>query len=653
MDEKRAIMAVVLIFLVWFTFTQYQSWQAQRAAVEEPAATELVRPASESDSAAERTAGAASDGPQGVTEAAPDDKSLAAGSETAAADGQPVGGTEPAAGWQEAGAAREAMAPEDAGVSETVVTVEASLWVATISSRGGSMTSWKLREYDKRLEDSDESSADPVDLVPAGGRGLSLSLGYGTTLADTDSWSFQYDGPHNLQLGSGRDSATLRFSSKRGDGVTVVRTYIFRADSYAFDHRVEISGLSEPSARRDLWIGWPGVEPTDAKEDRKSAASVARIDGNVDRQDYGAFGKETNEIPRVGSIDWVTSQSRYFMAAVAPVDAAFRETRAVGGPDAQIVGFRAGLPIEGQQVSQSFTVFAGPQDYTRVSGLGIGLERAIYLGYPWIRPLSVIVLRALVWVYRYIPNYGVVIILFSVATKLLFYRLTHKSFTEMKRMQDVQPKLSALKEKYGDDREALAKAQMELYKKEGVNPLGSCLPMILQMPVFFALFQVLRTTIELRGAPFMLWITDLSQPDTIATIAGFPIHVLPLLMGLAMLAQQRFTTTDPSQAGIGKMMPILFTALFYSFSSGLVIYWLVNTILSVGQQYYIHRGSTAGSDEQPDAAAPDGVRNRAPASVTAAPEFEEAEVVDDDAKPKPPARKNQSKRRGGRRRKKK
>jgi YidC/Oxa1 family membrane protein insertase len=542
---------------------------------------------------------------------------------------------------------------EEAAIPERTVSVESPLWTATISTRGGSITSWKLREYDKRLEDSDEAHAEPVDLVPEGERGLSISLGYGTTLADTEKWRFQYDGPMQVQLGNGRDSVTLRFSSTRSDGVTLSRTYTFSADSYSFDHRVDISGLSEPSARRDLWIGWPGVEPTDAKEDRKAAASVARIDGSVDRQDYGPFSKEENEVPRVGGIDWVTSQSRYFMAAVAPVDSVFRETRTVGGPDAQMVGFRAAVPMEGESVSQSFTVFAGPQDYTQVSSLGIGLERAIYLGYPWIRPLSVIVLRALVWVYRYIPNYGIVIILFSIVTKLLFYRLTHKSFTEMKRMQDVQPKLSALKEKYGDDKEALAKAQMELYKKEGVNPLGSCLPMILQMPVFFALFQVLRTTIELRGAPFMLWITDLSQPDTIAAIAGFPIHVLPLLMGLAMLAQQRFTTTDPSQAGIGKMMPILFTALFYNFSSGLVIYWLVNTILSVGQQYYIHRGSNTGPDEPPDAAAPDGVRNRAPASVTAVPEFEEAEVVDDDAESNPPTQKKSSKRRGGRRRKKK
>ncbi len=195
---------------------------------------------------------------------------------------------------------------------------------------------------------------------------------------------------------------------------------------------------------------------------------------------------------------------------------------------------------------------------------------------------------------------------------------------------------------------------MELYKKEKVNPLGSCLPMILQMPVFIALFQVLRTTIELRGAPFMLWMTDLSQPDTIAAIAGFPIHVLPLLMGLGMLVQQKFTTSDPSQAGVAKMMPILFTVLFYNFASGLVIYWLVNTILSIGQQYYIHRGPAAAVGvSPPDAAAPEGVPESGPASVTALPAFEATETVDESGRVPQPSNMSRSKRRGGRRRKKK
>jgi len=175
----------------------------------------------------------------------------------------------------------------------------------------------------------------------------------------------------------------------------------------------------------------------------------------------------------------------------------------------------------------------------------------------------------------------------------------------------------------------------------------------LQMPVFIALFQVLRTTIELRGAPFMLWMTDLSQPDTIAAIAGFPIHILPLLMGLGMLLQQKFTTSDPSQAAMTKMMPILFTVLFYNFAAGLVIYWLVNTILSIAQQYYIHKGPTATVEVSTDATAPEGVPVNAPASVTAPPAFEEAEVVGETDSTRGPTNGSGKKKRGRRRRKKK
>jgi YidC/Oxa1 family membrane protein insertase len=644
MDEKRAIVAVVLIFIVWFVFTQFQGRQAQQAALQD------IEKVESGEVTAEGTVPETS-GTPGAKETGPKEESSTGAALPASGSAAGVGAEERAA------ASAEAREEEPVAVEapEKLITVTSPLWTAEISSRGGAIASWRLTKYDERLEDA---PATPVDLVAPEGRGLSLSIGYGTSLVDTDQWAFDYNGPDRVELGEGRESASLKFSSTRSDGMTVVREYVFDANSYAFRLSVQVAGLNEPTARRDLWIGWPGVQPTDAKEDRKTAASVARVDGGVDRQDYGAFAKEEKELPRVGSIEWITTQSRYFMVAVLPVDADFSEALSVGGPEIQSVGFRAALPIEGERISQTFEVFAGPQDYSRVSGLGIGLERAIYLGYPWVRPLSVILLRAMVWTYRYIRNYGLVIILFSILTKLAFYRLTHKSFTEMKRMQDVQPKMNALKEQYGDDKEALAKAQMELYRKEGVNPLGSCLPMILQMPVFFALYQVLRTTIELRGAPFMLWITDLSQPDTIATVAGFPIHVLPLLMGLAMLAQQRFTSSDPTQAGIGKMMPILFTALFYSFSSGLVIYWLVNTVLSVGQQYYIHRGSQAAEAVSSDQAAPDGVRKRALTSAVSAPEIPEAEVVSDagdrsKTQARPSSGSKSGRGRGGKRRRKK
>ena len=601
MDERRAILAVVLIFLLLFGFNYWQSQQRRDAALNQPTAEQqetAVRDQGARELTAENQPGGDSVPAEAPEEQATDDSEAV-----------------PAVGRQEDTATAETR--------ETTIEVRTPLWTAMLSSRGASIQSWELADYNKRLEEG--TPREPVQLVTPGRRGLEVAIDYGPTTIDTGEWVFEYDGPERIVLDEARPSATVRMVARSQGGLTVERRYVFRASSYAFQTEVSVLGLTDPAARRELWVGWPGVAPTEKREDTKAAASVARIDGGIVKDGLGRF-KEDNEYAHVGSVDWVTSQSRYFMAAIAPLDAAFDETRSIGDREARTVGFTAAVPIEGESFSVLFDVFAGPQDYRAISAMGVGLERAIDMGWSFTRPLSVLLLRALVWAYKYIPNYGVVIILFSILTKLLFYRLTHKSFTEMKRMQDVQPKLNALKEKYGDDKEALAKAQMELYKKEGVNPLGSCLPMILQMPVFIALFQVLRTTIELRGAPFMLWITDLSQPDTIASIAGFPIHVLPLLMGVGMLLQQRFTTAEPSQAGITKMMPILFTVLFYNFASGLVIYWLVNTILSIGQQYYIHQGPSAAAEVSSDEAAPGGVHKKAPVSETPATAFEDQEA---------------------------
>jgi YidC/Oxa1 family membrane protein insertase len=196
-----------------------------------------------------------------------------------------------------------------------------------------------------------------------------------------------------------------------------------------------------------------------------------------------------------------------------------------------------------------------------------------------------------------------------VLTKVLFYRLTHKSFKSMKQMQDLQPKLQALKEKYGDDRQKMSQETMKVYKEAGVNPLGGCLPMLLQMPVFIALFNVLKYTIELRNAPFVGWITDLSQQEVLfhlpitLPLLGDAFSLLPILMGLSMFAQSKLggsPTGGPSGAtppGFQTMLPIVFTVLFYKMPSGLVIYWIINTVLSVAQQYYIHREPQSEKDD--------------------------------------------------------
>lgn len=231
----------------------------------------------------------------------------------------------------------------------------------------------------------------------------------------------------------------------------------------------------------------------------------------------------------------------------------------------------------------------------------VRLDRAIDLGR--MRFFSVFILKFMVWMKRFVPNYGVIIIILSVMTKLLFYRLTHKSFKSMKDMQRIQPKMKELQEKFKNDRERLNKEMMKLYKEAGVNPLGGCLPLLLQMPVFWALFNVLSNTIELRQAPFVGWINDLSAPDVLfgfgATIPflGSNFHLLPILMGAAMVVQTKLggsPTGDGAPAAaqtkmMNYLMPIIFTMFFYAVPSGLVLYWFVNNVLSIVQQYYVHK----------------------------------------------------------------
>jgi len=572
MDERRALIAVVLIFLVLFGYNYFMGKTAP-APVPGPA-TEPVAEAGAGGSGAVEPEGAVEDvGRAGVP----------AGEEPGAVTGEGVT-AEDAVGE----AARET-------VPERRILVDSPRWTATLSTKGGSIVSWRLKEYAA-------AGGTPVDLVPADTKALPVEIRYGPTTLSTDAWDFSYEGPERIVLEDGGAPVAVRFEALR-DGIRVTKEYSFGEDGYAFDVAVLAGGLVEPGARRELWIGWPGVAPTEQKEDERALSSVSLVDGKAKRANLGSL-KKGDRRRESGTIGWVTSQSQYFVAAVVPEGSSFSAAEAFGDAEARTVGFTAGLPFEGDSLTARFRVFVGPQDYHALRGTGEHLEWAIDLGWSIFRPIAAFTLIVLVWAHRFIPNYGVVIIVISILTKLLFYRLTHKSFTEMKRMQDLQPKLEELKKKHANDREALAREQMELYKRERVNPLGSCLPMVLQMPVFIALYQVLRTTIELRGAPFALWITDLSMPDTVASIAGFPIHILPLLMGIAMLAQQRMSSKDPSQALVGNLMPIVFTALFYNFASGLTIYWLVNTVLSVVQQFYVQRGMAAPVTG--NAAAPDG-----------------------------------------------
>jgi YidC/Oxa1 family membrane protein insertase len=235
----------------------------------------------------------------------------------------------------------------------------------------------------------------------------------------------------------------------------------------------------------------------------------------------------------------------------------------------------------GEQRQLDYLVFIGPKDPELLKAAGHHLDQVVNFGF--FNILAQPLFMVLTFFYGFFKNYGVSIILLTVLIKLLFWPLTHKSYASMKSMQKLQPEMQKLRDKFKNDKERLNKEMMALYKTHSVNPLGGCLPMIVQIPVFFALYQVLLNSIALRHAPFVLWLTDLSAKD--------PYYITPILMGASMFVQQKMTptTADPMQAKIFMAMPLIFTFMFLNFPSGLVIYWLVNNLLTILQQYFIHR----------------------------------------------------------------
>ena len=229
----------------------------------------------------------------------------------------------------------------------------------------------------------------------------------------------------------------------------------------------------------------------------------------------------------------------------------------------------------------------GPMDYETLKAMDVKLDRLMNFGMPLIKVFSIPFYYALQALHKVVGNYGWAIIIFAIVIKVILYPLTRKSFKSMKAMQALQPKIQALQEKYKGDPQKLNQETMKLYKEEGVNPMGGCLPMLLQMPILIALFNLFRTTIMLRQAPFLM-IKDLSAPDALIPLAG-GINILPILMGVTMIIQQKMTVTDPKQKMMAYMMPIMFLFFFYRVSAGLNLYYLIFNLVTIAQEMIVKK----------------------------------------------------------------
>lgn len=481
--------------------------------------------------------------------------------------------------------------------------VETDDYRVELSTRGGSIVSW----VEKRFKTWDGY---PVDLIPQGGSDFHLLF---TTadgkLISTKGLYFEGGGRNGevVRL-SPHDSATIDFILPVTGGGRIVKSLTFYGALTSFDAAYRFEDLQNVIANYEYQVTWDGgmryVEHNTINESNFAKASVF-AGGELTEVDATKLG-ETVKQNISGRVAWVAQRNKYFATAIIP-----REKESQG---AYLEGWREPLPDQGAREvynmalrmpftakaleTDRFTVYVGPLDFDGVKKYGVELERIMSLGAAWIiRPISEYVIIPLFKLIHYvIPNYGFVLIVFSLIIKIVLHPLTRTSMRSMQKMQALQPMMTEIREKYKDDPQKMNQSVMRLYKEYGVNPAGGCLPMLLQLPILYALWAVFSSTIELRQASFMFWIHDLSVPDVITDlpfrIPLFGINQLSglaLLMGVTMLVQQKMSVKDPRQQAMVYMMPILMTLMFNGFPAGLNLYYFVFNLLSIGQQAWINK----------------------------------------------------------------
>ncbi|MEW5701608.1 MAG: membrane protein insertase YidC [Candidatus Zixiibacteriota bacterium] len=390
---------------------------------------------------------------------------------------------------------------------------------------------------------------------------------------------------------SGNDSGTVRFVAVTRSGGELAITYTFRSNRSDFDTRLQIAAPWQDGIERELHYGWQGglwpTEP-DPDGDNGDFAAVALMGKDLEK-----IGKVDRDQPLTnlsGLTHWAAVRTKYFVCATIPrtpaegfrVEARQRPyTHEAATLELKQFSASVLMPLRtGEPIDLGFTVYAGPIDYDVLKSYRVGLEEMVDLGWRWIvRPFALVILWLFQKLYALMPNYGVVIIVFSLLIKAAFHPLTKKQVRSMRRMQSLQPRVEKLRERLKGDPQRLNQEMMKLYREAGINPVAGCLPLLPQMPIFYALFQVFRTTIELRGAHFAFWLTDLSQKD--------PYYILPIIMTVSMFLQQKLSTKDPKQKMLTYLMPLLFGFMFHNFPAGLNLYWTMYNIFSVIEQVWL------------------------------------------------------------------
>lgn len=481
------------------------------------------------------------------------------------------------------------------------ITVDTPHYTAVFSTRGGALKSLKLKNYFQDCYDCTDDiwpkvkgfftgsrpvatpkTKEYVELVQVrDGMPYPLTVTFPESSTDVSPEAVFDTKAGKLDLTGAKEKQQLVFSKSYAD-VKVEKVFTFDPAGYTINLEVRVHNLTGAPVTQIPQINWyQYVDPQKIDDDYGHEGPVVSVGGSVERQEVKKLTAESVLGPNV---PWGAFESKYFIASFIPENPSL--TSVVMTHDAShmvSVGLkgRKELIPGGQNGVFSYTLYLGPKQYDLLKTMGVGLESAIDFG--WFKWLAIPSLFILNFLYGFVLNYGIAIIILTTIIKIIFWPLGNLSYKSMNEMKKLQPKIEALKEKHKNDQAKIGQETMALYREHKVNPFSGCLPMLIQIPVFFGLYKALMYSIELRHSPFFFWIQDLSAKD--------PYYITPIIMGATQFISQKMTPAmgDPMQQKIMLLMPIIFTFFFLNFPAGLVIYWLFNNILQIGQQFYINK----------------------------------------------------------------
>jgi YidC/Oxa1 family membrane protein insertase len=473
---------------------------------------------------------------------------------------------------------------------EKTIEVETPLYRAVITTAGGRIVSFHLKQFDETIEDD----SPPVSIIPD-----KLEVLYPLITFDTNIGSFEEnvvytpltDSDNILIDGSIDDDSVPLTLYWEGENFRVEKTYTFNATDYSIDLGVTVTNLTGYDATGEMSVSI--ADYLDTTKKKKSfalfrsyqypASYLVFVDDKLEKK--AAMKIKPNEKQTLsGDVEWLAFDSKYFISALIVSGLSGNEVEEVRESDTLIRGTYHlddfALP-QGNSIEETMKLYLGPKESKAMDAVGYSLDEAIDYGF--FEFLSIPLVMLLNFFFSIFKNYGVAIILLTIIVRMLLYPITYKSMKSMKDMQKIQPHIMEIREKYKNDKEKMNQEVMRLYQTHKINPLGGCLPLLLQLPVFIALYRALFVAIELRHSPFCLWIQDLSEMD--------PYYITPIVMGLSYFVQQKMTPTsaDPTQQKMMMFMPVIFTIIFLNLPSGLVLYFFVSNLLSIVQQIFLNK----------------------------------------------------------------